>query len=57
MTGLGQSIYVKGIQQGEQMLATLINKLSAQGRVDEALKVASDEELRKKLYKEFGMIE
>ena len=43
--------------EGENKLANLISKLMTSGRNDDALKAASDEEARKKFYKEFGMID
>ena len=43
--------------EGENKLGNLISKLIAAGRNDDVLKAASDEEARKKFYKEFGMID
>ena len=43
--------------EGENKLGNLISKLMTAGRNDDALKAASDEEARKKFYKEFGMID
>ena len=46
-----------GETRGENKLGNLISKLMTAGRNDDALKAASDEEARKKFYKEFGMID
>ena len=47
----------RGEARGENKLGNLISKLIAAGRNDDVLKAASDEEARKKFYKEFGMID
>ena len=47
----------RGKIEGENRLGNLISKLMTAGRNDDALKAASDEEARKKFYKEFGMID
>ena len=47
----------RGEARGENKLGNLISKLMTAGRNDDALKAASDEEARKKFYKEFGMID
>lgn len=44
-----------GRAQGESRLAKLVSTLAANGRTDEALRVASDEGLRERLYKELGI--
>ena len=48
---------IEGKIEGENKLGNLISKLMTAGRNDDALKAASDEEARKKFYKEFGMID
>ena len=48
---------IEGKIEGENKLGNLISKLITAGRNDDALKAASDEEARKKFYKEFGMID
>ena len=48
---------VQGIQQGESLLGTLINKLFADGRSQDVELVASDENARKQLYREYGLVE
>lgn len=61
MSGLGQSIYEKGVSQGfaqgEKNLAELIEKLISLGRTEDVSKAASDENARKAFYKEFGIID
>ena len=44
-------------KKGESRLADLIKILLAENRIDELGKVASDEEERKRLYKEYGIID
>lgn len=46
-----------GKAEGESLLGNLITKLLAAGRTSDVALAAKDEEARKKLYKEFGMIE
>ena len=54
---IGETRGIKiGETRGENKLGNLISKLMTAGRNDDALKAASDEEARKKFYKEFGMI-
>ena len=43
----------QGIQQGENLLAQLIQKLFALGRVEDVKRVAEDKEYRQMLLKEF----
>ena len=47
----------KGRAEGETKLAKLMEKLFAAKRFEDAEKAASDEEARKKFYKEFGMVD
>ena len=55
---IGETRGIKiGETRGENKLGNLISKLMTAGRNDDALKAASDEEARKKFYKEFGMID
>lgn len=64
MTGLGQSIMMKamqqgleqGLTQGENLLATLVNYLKRDGRLNELDRI-SDEEERKQLYREYHLID
>ena len=46
-----------GIKKGEDMLSTLIQHLLAAGRMDDINRVTTDTQYRKKLYKEFQLIE
>lgn len=46
---------VKGRVEGENLLASLMQKLFALKRLDDAEKAASDEKYRKKLYEEFNL--
>lgn len=55
MCNLSQGILERGIGQGEQRMAELIQRLNAAGRTGDVMKAASSEEYRKKLYIEFGM--
>lgn len=65
MTGMGQSIYEKGIKQGreegreigETLLGTLISRLFADNRAKDAEIAATNEAERKRLYKEYGLID
>ena len=44
-----------GRVEGEFLLGNLITKLFAAGRADDVELAAKDEEVRKRLYKEFGI--
>ncbi|MCD7864339.1 MAG: Rpn family recombination-promoting nuclease/putative transposase [Lachnospiraceae bacterium] len=55
MCNLSQGILERGIGQGEQRMAELIQRLNAVGRAGDVMKAASSEEYRKKLYTEFGI--
>ena len=65
MTGLGQAIYDKGllqgreqgIQRGEELMSSLMQKLFADGRTKDAELALTDEELRKQFYREYGLVE
>lgn len=73
MTGMGQTIYENGIrqgleqgreqgleqgrEQGETLLGTLIGKLFADGRTKDAEMAALNEAERKRLYREYGLID
>lgn len=48
----GQEI---GIKQGKERVNELTLKLSALGRIEDILKVASDEEYQEQLFREFGL--
>ena len=68
MSGLGQTILQEGIQQGlqegiqkgmqkgEDLLAALVGCLKKDGRLSELDQIA-DEEARRRLYKEYGLID
>ena len=43
------------IKRGENLLASLINKLILVGRSSEIERIAKDESYREKLYKEYGL--
>ena len=45
----------KGIQKGENLLATLINKLLSIGKNEDIPKVTTDVKYRKKLYAQYGI--
>ena len=57
MCEVAERLVNSGIQQGESLLGTLITKLFADGRTEDARLAASDEEARKRFYKEYGIIE
>ena len=61
MCNLGVGIEEKGIKigigEGEDKLGKLINLLMQSNRSEDVTKAATDKEARKKLYKEFGMID
>lgn len=46
----------KGMEQGESKLGMLISRLFADGRIGDARRAASDENLRRKYYQEYGMV-
>ena len=52
--GLTQGI-TQGISQGETRLASLINKLAADGRTEDIKLAAADEAARKRFYCEYGI--
>lgn len=52
--GITQGIS-QGIAQGETLLASLLSKLFADGRIEDAKLAAIDENARKLFYKEYGM--
>ena len=45
----------EGRQEGENLLATLINKLISLGRNDDITKVTTDQAFRENLYIQFGL--
>jgi hypothetical protein len=47
----------QGIPKGENKLATLINKLIEDKRQEDISKVTTDENIRQKMYKEYGIID
>ncbi len=55
MTGFGAALVEKGQIKGEAKMAKLISLLLSEGRNDDALKAANDEEARKQLYLEKGI--
>ncbi|MGN0161201.1 MAG: Rpn family recombination-promoting nuclease/putative transposase [Lachnospiraceae bacterium] len=52
--GIQQGIQ-QGIEKGESKLGLLISRLFADGRTNDAQKAATDEKMRKALYKEYGI--
>lgn len=48
-----EKLLEKGEQVGETRFATLVQKLSAEGRMEEISKAATDSEFRKELYKKY----
>ncbi len=54
--GLEQGIE-RGIEKGESLLAALMNRLFLDNRTDDARLAANDEEIRRQLYKEYGLID
>lgn len=55
MTILGQMLMEDGMQKGEDLFAKLVNCLFADGRSEDAGLAAKDENVRKKLYQEYGL--
>ena len=53
--GIKQGIS-QGISQGETLLASLMNYLFVDNRLEEAKQVTTDEKRRKELYQEYGLI-
>ncbi|MGN0161206.1 MAG: hypothetical protein ACI4AQ_07460 [Lachnospiraceae bacterium] len=45
----------QGIKKGEKQLGLLISRLLEDGRTNDAQKAATDEKMRKALYKEYGI--
>jgi hypothetical protein len=45
-----------GIQKGENKLASLINKMIADNKADEIIKVTNDESIREDYYKIYNII-
>lgn len=45
----------KGVQKGEDLLASLMNSLFKDNRMEDARRVLTDREMRKKLYREYGI--
>lgn len=45
----------KGIEEGQSILAMLINKLLAAGKTDDAMRVTTDEDFREELYRQYGI--
>ncbi|MCM1263336.1 MAG: hypothetical protein NC313_11515 [Butyrivibrio sp.] len=46
----------EGIRKGENLFASLLNLLFADGRTEDAKKAAADVTMRNKLYKEYGIV-
>ena len=62
ITEYNEKTFVDGIKaeaigEGEDKLGKLINLLMKSNRSEDVTKAATDKEARKKLYKEFGMID
>lgn len=47
----------RGIEKGESLLAALMSRLFLDNRTDDARLAANDEEVRRRLYKEYGLID
>lgn len=47
----------QGIEQGQNMLAELIERLFADNRIEDARLAATDESARRRFYKEYGLKE
>lgn len=47
--------YKKGLEEGENRVATLFKRMKADGRLQDFSDALDDETLRKKLYKEYGI--
>ena len=45
----------QGRKEGQNILATLINKLLAAGKTDDAMRATTDKDFREKLYKQYGI--
>lgn len=55
MTVLGQMLMDDGIQKGEGLFADLVDRLFRDGRMEEAGLAAKDTNVRKELYREYGL--
>ena len=55
LTLKSDKIKEEGIQKGENLLATLINKLLSIGKNEDIPKVTTDVKYRKKLYSQYGI--
>lgn len=47
--------YKKGLEEGENRVATLFKQMKADGRLQDFSDALDDETLREKLYKEYGI--
>jgi hypothetical protein len=52
-----KNILNKGVNQGENRLAQLINRLIADNRQEDIAKVTTDEAVRKEMYKKYGIVD
>lgn len=57
MCWVAQELIDKGEKQGENLMATLIQRLFADGRNEDVQKAVNDEQDRKKFYREYGLID
>ncbi|MDE7224264.1 MAG: hypothetical protein K2O34_10855 [Acetatifactor sp.] len=48
---------IRGEKRGENLMASLIQKLFADGRTEDAQRAADNEQERKRLYQEYGLID
>lgn len=46
----------RGEERGEKLMATLIQKLLADGRMEDVQLAVDDEQHRKELYREYGLL-
>lgn len=56
MCWVAQELIDKGEKQGEELMATLIQKLFADGRTEDIQRAADNEQHRRKLYQEYGLL-
>lgn len=57
LQSIRKECYNEGKSEGETLFASLVLKLFGAGRASDVELAANDEEVRRKFYKEFGMID
>ena len=55
IAGIREDARMEGIAEGENLILTLIQKMFAEGRVEDIQRVSEDEEYRMKVMEEFGL--